>query len=116
MYPVDLVVTQPPQSSRFWAIPVIGMLVKVIIVIPHIIILYALMLVLEVLQLVVWIPVLFGGQYPSGLFGYATGVLRWSVRLQAFLFGLTDQYPPFQLGSGASQTMQASSPSWGQNQ
>ncbi len=96
-YPVDLVVPEPASSSRFWAIPVIGWLIKVIIVIPHLIILYFLLLAFEVLQLVIWIPVLFGGKYPTGLFGFVKGILRWSVRLQVFLLGLTDQYPPFSL-------------------
>lgn len=37
--------------------------------------------------------VLFTGSYPAGAHRFLTGYLRWSVRTQAWLFGLTDKYP-----------------------
>ena len=97
-YPIQLDLGTPKPAVRFWAIPLIGILAKLIIAIPHLIILYVLAIVVEVLQLVLWIPVLFGGEYPAFGRQIVGGYLRWSVRVQAFLYGLTDQYPPFQLG------------------
>ena len=49
---------------------------------------------------VFWIAqwaVLFTGRYPEGVHRFVTGYLRWNVRALAWLFGLTDRYPPFQL-------------------
>jgi hypothetical protein len=39
--------------------------------------------------------VLFGGKYPVWGYSLVGGYLRWSVRVQAFFYGLTDAYPPF---------------------
>ncbi len=94
-----LVFYGPPAGNRFYAIPVVGILVKTIMLIPHLIVLYIVGLVAGVLLYVTWIPVLFTGQYPDwgrDIFG---GYLRWSARVFAFLLGLTDSYPPFRLGS-----------------
>ncbi len=88
-----------PASNRFYAIPAVGILVKYIILIPHFIVLYVLALVVGVLVLVTWIPVLFTGQYPDWGRDLVGGHLRWTVRVFAFLLGLTDSYPPFRLGS-----------------
>jgi len=49
---------------------------------------------------VIWIAfwaVTFTGHYPRGMFDFATGYMRWSVRTTAYLYGLTDKYPPFRL-------------------
>jgi hypothetical protein len=98
-YPVVLGTTRPPSSSRFWAIPIIGAIVKLIILIPHFIILYVLGLVVAVTQLVIWIGVLLGGQYPGWAFGLVAGYLRWIMRLSMFLYGVTDAYPAFSMNA-----------------
>jgi hypothetical protein len=94
-YPVN--VTYPAQQSynRFWAIPVVGYVVKWIILIPHLLILAILGYVLPILTLVTWIPVLASGQYPNWGYGFFTGYIRWSNRVQAFMWGLSDLYPSF---------------------
>src|SRR5579872_5895464 len=94
-YPVALTATRPPSSSRFWAIPLIGFIVKEIILIPHLIVLYVLGLVVGVCQLVIWIPVLFGGQYPDWAYGLNAGYIRWFTRIGLFFLGLNDSYPAF---------------------
>ncbi len=43
-----------------------------------------------------WI-VLFTGNYPKGMHDYMTGVIRWSMRVSAYYYNLTDTYPPFKL-------------------
>jgi hypothetical protein len=94
-YPVQLTIREQTKYNRLFAIPLLGFLIKVVIVIPQLIVLWVLLLVFELLQLVTWIPVLFGAKYPSSLHRYVTAVFRWSVRVQAFFWGLTDRYPPF---------------------
>jgi hypothetical protein len=37
------------------------------------------------------------GSYPEGMFRFVEGVLRWNTRVTAFVFSLTDRYPPFSL-------------------
>ncbi len=92
-----IIFERPETYSRFWAIPVIGIFAKSIILIPHFVVLYVLGLIVSVVQLVTWIPVLFGGHYPLWGYQLVGGWIRWSARVAAYTFGLTDQYPPFSL-------------------
>jgi len=43
-----------------------------------------------------WV-VLFKGRYPAGMHGFVVGAMRWQLRVQAFVLGLRDEYPPFGL-------------------
>jgi hypothetical protein len=96
-YPVVATLTPPLSSGRFWAIPIIGIVVKGIILIPHFIILYVVGIVVGVSQLVIWIWVLFGGRYPDWAFGLNAGYVRWVIRIAMYVYGLTDAYPAFSL-------------------
>ncbi|MDB5077274.1 MAG: hypothetical protein JWO42_3453 [Chloroflexi bacterium] len=84
-------------ANRFWAIPVIGILVKLVILIPHYLVLYVLGLVSGLLLYISWIPVLFTGRYPTWGYTLFGGTIRWTARFYAYLFGITDVYPPFSL-------------------
>ena len=39
--------------------------------------------------------ILFTGKYPRGLYDFAVGVLRWDLRVEAYLLLMRDEYPPF---------------------
>jgi Domain of unknown function (DUF4389) len=73
-------------------------LVRIILAIPHLVVLWALSIAAEVVLIICWFAALFLGRLPEGLGGFLTGYLRWLVRVQAYLFLLTDRYPPFELG------------------
>ena len=73
-------------------------LVRIILAIPHLVVLWALGIAAEVVVIICWFAALFLGRLPEGLGGFLTGYLRWLVRVQAYLFLLTDRYPPFELG------------------
>jgi hypothetical protein len=73
-------------------------LVKWFLAIPHYVVLFFLHLGLVVVVIVAWFAILFTGHYPSGLFQFVEGVIRWDNRVVAYAFVLvTDQYPPFRL-------------------
>ena len=101
-YDVQIEFTMPAAHNRFWAIPVLGIAVKLILLIPHIIILSVLAHVTALLFLVTWIPVLFGGRYPSWGYALTGGTLRWNAQVAVYLVGFTDRYPPFRLGKAAA--------------
>ena len=64
-YPVAMTLSPPGRrSSRFWAVPLLGYLVKGLILIPHLIILEVLAIAVSLAELVIWIPVLFTARYP----------------------------------------------------
>ena len=34
---------------------------------------------------IAWLVILFGGEYPRGLYDFGVGVLQWYVRVEAYL-------------------------------
>jgi hypothetical protein len=82
----------PAQQNR------LTVLVRIVLAIPHLIVLYALGIATEVVVLISWFAALFTGRVPSGLADFMSGYLRWTSRVYAYLLLLTDEYPPFELG------------------
>lgn len=82
----------PAQQNR------LTVLVRIVLAIPHLIVLYALGIATEVVALISWFAALFTGRVPIGLADFMSGYLRWATRVYAYLFLLTDEYPPFELG------------------
>ena len=73
-------------------------LVKWILAIPHLIVLIVLSIVAFILGIVAWFAILFTGKYPRGIFNFMEGLMRWSLRVEAYAFLMTtDKYPPFRL-------------------
>jgi hypothetical protein len=73
-------------------------LIKWFLAIPHYIVLACLAIAVCFVWIIAWFAILFTGSYPRGLFGFTTGVMRWSLRVEAYAFLLiTDKYPPFSL-------------------
>lgn len=70
---------------------------KALVLLPSVIVLYALALVAAILVWIGYWIVLFTGHMPEGIHDFLTGVLRWQTRVAAWLYGLTDVYPPFSL-------------------
>ena len=71
-------------------------LVKWLLAFPHYIVLAFLWIAVVVGIIVAWFAILFTGRYPRGIFALAVGVMRWSLRVEAYALLLTtDRYPPF---------------------
>jgi hypothetical protein len=68
------------------------------LVIPHLIVLFFLVIGAVFAVVIAWFAILFTGRYPRGLFDYVVGVGRWTLRVEAYAtLLLTDRYPPFSL-------------------
>jgi hypothetical protein len=73
-------------------------LVKWLLAIPHFVVLAFLFLGAVLVVLIAWFGILITGRYPRALFDYVVGVMRWSLRVGAYVALLvTDRYPPFRL-------------------
>ncbi len=94
--PVQLELDAPLNVAR-WR--VIG---NPIMAIPHIIFLYILNAVLNVITFIAWFAILFTGEYPSGLFDFAVGVMRYQWRVGTFYLFMREPYPAFAVPSGPS--------------
>jgi uncharacterized protein DUF4389 len=70
---------------------------RLILVIPHVVVLAALGIALVVVGVIAFFAVVFTGQWPAGLRDFVLGVARWWLRVEAYLLLLSDEYPPFTL-------------------
>lgn len=95
-HPVQVTFERPATNGRFWAIPVLGILARLVLLIPHLIVLYFVGMCVFAAVVILWIPVLVNGRYPAWGYRLVGGYIRWSARLSAYMYGLTDRYPtPF---------------------
>lgn len=73
-------------------------LVKWLLALPHYVALALLIVSALVAAVMAWVAIIVTGRYPRGLFDFVVGVMRWGVRVQAYMLLLvTDRYPPFSL-------------------
>ncbi len=70
---------------------------RIILVIPHLIVLVGLGIAVFVVGVIAFFAVIFTGRWPQGLRGFVLGVGRWWLRVDAYLLLLADEYPPFSL-------------------
>jgi hypothetical protein len=70
---------------------------RLILIIPHAIVLGILGIVASIIYLISWFAILFTGGYPAGLYRFMAGFLRWTARINSYFYLLTDRYPPFSL-------------------
>jgi hypothetical protein len=74
------------------------------ILIPHAFILLFVALWSAILQFVAFWVILFTGRYPQSMFEFQVGLMKWSVRLSARLYNISDGYPAFGIKSTDEHT------------
>lgn len=84
-------------QNQLWGIPILGVLVRLIALIPHLIVLALLGVVVAILSLFTWVPVLLNGRTSDWVVRWIGGFYRWSARVSAYALLLTGRYPPFSL-------------------
>lgn len=97
IYP-SLVINQIQKPNRLFAFPLIGFLIKMILLIP---------VLIEMIFLVIWLfivvalinsfVVLFTGKYLSHAHSVSVGFIRLYTKIGFYFAGLTDKYPGFGL-------------------
>lgn len=70
---------------------------RLFLLIPHAIVLFFLGIAWAITAFIGWLAILFTGAYPEGLYRFAIGYLRWSLRVEAYALLLNDEFPPFSL-------------------
>jgi hypothetical protein len=93
-YPVRLVGGQDLERSR------LTVFFRIILVIPHAIVLTLYAIAAIVVIFIAWWAALFTGRVPEGMHNFIAGFLRYYARVVAYGAILADPFPPF--GSGGS--------------
>ena len=80
------------------------------VLIPHAFLLFFLQIGVMFVRMIAFWAVLFTGKYPEGMHAYMVGVIRWNIRVSAFMSYLTDTYPPFSRSGDEATFTSTSSP------
>lgn len=87
---------QPQNPGRLYAIPLIGFLIRVILLIPYFIFVNIINQAVVIgVFLLAWAVVLVNGKYPIGIFELARDSIRINYSAQLYILGLSDRYPSF---------------------
>jgi small-conductance mechanosensitive channel len=105
-YPVRLEFAPDEGQNRLWGIPLVGLIVRAILVIPHAIILTFASLVVYLLVFINWIPVLLNGRMAGWGYTIFGGYLRLYMRVAAYTTLITGRYPPFGFGGDHTVTVE----------
>jgi hypothetical protein len=91
-YPAMLTVARPEEPRDRLTVAF-----RILLAVPHMVALWGLGVVWAFTTAVGWLVILVTGRYPETLYGFALGVLAWTMRVEAYLLLLRDEYPPFSL-------------------
>lgn len=91
-YPVAVEVVDPVAARNRLTVGL-----RLLLVIPHLIVLFFVVSGWWITSTIAWVAILLTTRYPEGLYGFGVGVLRWVIRVEAYLLLLVDEYPPFSL-------------------
>ena len=91
-YPATIEVREPAQPRDNATIAV-----RLLLVLPHLVVLCVLLLAWLITTVIAWFAILFTRSYPPSLYRFGIGVMRWGLRVEAYLLLLVDDYPPFTL-------------------
>jgi hypothetical protein len=90
-YPVTFEIDYPQELNRW--LP----LVKWLLAVPHYVVLFFLGIAALAVWVIAFFAILFTATYPRGMFDFIVGVLRWGNRVNAYVYFMRDEYPPFSL-------------------
>jgi hypothetical protein len=97
-HPVTVRFDEGVRINRLWGIPFVGILVRMLILIPHYFVLSFLGILAAVLAAFAWVPVLVVGRQADVIYTIVGGYTRWTLRVSAYQMLMVDRYPPFSLG------------------
>jgi Domain of unknown function (DUF4389) len=89
MYPVSFAADYVEPRSRLTTF------FRLILAIPHIVVLYLFAIAALLGVVVAWFAILFTAHYPPGLYGFVSRYVRYATQVMAYITLLTDEYPQF---------------------
>ncbi len=95
----------PKAPGIFFAIPLLGVLARAILIIPYAIFTQVIGNGAKVGVVASSIPVFFNGRYPDSTFELARDSVRLSLSQFAYFAGISDKYPSFKIDLKNNQTI-----------
>jgi hypothetical protein len=86
---------KPEKPNRWLSIPLIGICVRFILLIPYLIFSGVLGRGSQLALLISWFAVLFKGRFPESLYEFERDTMRVSMAANMYMIGLSDKYPSF---------------------
>jgi Domain of unknown function (DUF4389) len=96
MYPVAYEADFNPEPNRW------STFFRLILAIPWLIVAYVYLLAAFFTHLFAWVSVVILGRYPQWLYNFNSGVVRYLVRTNAWVYLQTDAWPSFGIAEDAS--------------
>ena len=90
-YPITFGAVYPEKMSRLTTF------FRYFLAIPQMFVLGFVGMAAGVVAFIAWWAILFTGKYPKGMYDFFVGYMRWSTRVNGYMYLLTDKYPPFTL-------------------
>jgi len=84
-----------PESSNRISVLLRAMFGIFYVMLPHGIVLLFMQFAVSIVRLIAFWVVLITGKYPEGMHSFVVGVIRWTLRVNAYMAYMTDTYPPF---------------------
>jgi len=94
VYPAGLVLRPPTGERNRWSVGL-----RIFLAIPQLIVVSLLSIGWAITTIIAWASILVTGDFPPSLYHFGVGMLRWTIRVEAYLLLLHDEYPPFSLES-----------------
>jgi hypothetical protein len=91
-YPAALSLAQPDAARNRLTVAF-----RFFLALPHLIAIWLLGVAWGLATALAWVMILVTGRFPPVLYGFALGAFAWSVRVEAYVLLLSDEYPPFTL-------------------
>lgn len=103
-YPIRLVVTDDLRRSR------LTVFFRYLLSLPHLIWVALYGIAAYVVLLIAWFAALFTGRVPAGMHRFLSGYLRYSTRVNAYMYLVANQFPPFGAGGEYSIDLEVAGP------
>ena len=94
-FPIDARTPVNESPRKGWAVAGIFLFPKGICAVPHLFLLWFVMIAAVVVTWVGYVVAFFTGRFPTGMQDFIAGTMQWYTRVMSWFLGLTDEYPPF---------------------
>lgn len=87
------------KPNKFLNFPILGLIIKIILLIPVWIEAFFLAIGALIVLLLSWFVIAFTGKYWDVAYRYFLGLMRFWTKVRLYIFGITDKYPGFGLNT-----------------